>query len=169
MDEINETISHLMEPSRVLAKAKTIAGFKRVIAAGGHIVNVSADISHSVIEVMKILSGTSNAHLSIYASVQDTPQAKLEINVSNILADGFMTIERALQAKEKLYIATDHKKMSEEVAAFCEAYGATTKVINSKTKDSSLLRPNDIDNKYEVIIGTPSISSGVSLVRKNVL
>ena len=48
------------------------------------------------------------------------------------------------------------------MAAFCEAYGATTKVINSKTKDSSLLRPNDIDDKYQVIIGTPSISSGVS-------
>jgi hypothetical protein len=162
VDEINEVLNHLMEPSRVLAKANTIAGFKRVIAAGGNIVNVSADVSHSIIEVMKILTGTSNAHLSIFASVQDTPQAKLQINVSNLLADGFLAIERALQAKEKLYIATDHKKMSEEIAAFCDAFGASTKVINSKTKDTSLLRPNDIDNKYDVIIGTPSISSGVS-------
>ena len=163
IDEVHEVNDLIGSPSRVHNKTKTLKALSNVVNTGGKISCISADVSHGVVEFLKTIVGVSNAHITIFGSVYETPQEVLPVSVTDKLGDIYMDTELAISNGENIYYCTDSKKESERYAAFIMAMGISVKVINSKTKDSSLMRPDIIDKDYRVVIATPSVSSGVSL------
>ena len=177
VDEVTQVIRHLLTSSTCAQDGKRpilLARFRQLIAGAKRVIVADADLDNQTLHYLQELRGDGARPFLIRNDYQPTgyPVRYIESKTRDAIVQELLDALTHRKVGEIIYVAFDSKALSKHVLMLVEAFypEINTLLVNSDTSGAGDARafiehPASIiaSGDYQLILGTPSIGTGVSI------
>jgi Domain of unknown function (DUF3854)/Origin of replication binding protein len=183
LDEVVQIVRHLLSSSTCGQHGKRqalLSRFESLIRGARRVICADADLDNATLHYLRELRGESSAVFLIRNDYQSEgyPVRFIESGDRSAITAELLARVAALPHGKVLFITTDNKGVSEEIATLIQREYPSKRVlvINSKSSGGQFEREfiNDPDSvlsrgDYDVVIASPSMSTGVSIESQGIV
>ncbi|MFK7822760.1 MAG: plasmid replication protein, CyRepA1 family [Oligoflexales bacterium] len=166
IDEISKVLDHICGKT-VEDQEGILATVKKMLASTPQILLADADASDHLIEQIHELA--PDRKITVF-NPTEAPMDHVQVKLCSNKDAGMEYVERLALEKKKVLVAMDSKIQSENLARICKKKGLKVLCVTSETKSfcskvgSWVINPSQESKKYDVVIYTSAVDSGVSVV-----
>lgn len=166
IDEISKVLDHICGKT-VEDQEAVLATVKKMLESTPKVLLADADASDHLIEQIHELA--PNRKITVYTPTA-APMDHVHVNLCSNKDAGMEYVERMALEKKKVLVAMDSRKQADNLARICKKKGFKVLCVTSETKSfcgkvgSWVIDPSKESAKYDVVIYTSAVDSGVSIV-----
>jgi hypothetical protein len=172
IDEVVQVLRHLLTSSTCRKEGKLpalLARLRQLIQAAQRVIIADADLDNATLHYLSDLRGDRQPIYLIRNDVKTAGYAVQFIQAPND-TPAIAKLVEALQRQERIFISTDSKMASKRIAKLLTQLNTKFLLLNSETSGGQaeqdfITNPDQALNgsDYQVIIATPSLSTGASI------
>ena len=177
IDEVTQVVRHLLTSSTCAQDGKRpilLARFRQLIAGAKRVIVADADLDNQTLYYLQELRGDGGRTFLIRNDYQPTgyPIRYIESNTRDAIVQELLDALAQRKQGAIIYVALDSKALSKQILMLVEVMypDVNTLLVNSETSGQGdakafIENPASIitSGDYQLILGTPSIGTGVSV------
>ena len=166
IDEISKVLDHICGKT-VEDQEAVLATVKKILATTPQILLADADASDHLIEQIHTLA--PDRKITVFTP-REALMDHMTVNLCSSKDAGMEYVERLVSEKKRVLVSMDSRNQAENLAKLCKKKGMRTLCVTSETKSfcgkvgSWVVNPSAESKKYDVVIYTSAVDSGVSIV-----